>query len=115
MPDLANVTRKWQVGKGDINDITRKRDVGFAYPQTMTMVQSAKDLQCAIPACGNQAVQWHHIKHRRKIKGVGHAKAHVLAAARQIPVCRKHHDAIHSGKYDGPSLKKLSGYEEDPE
>jgi hypothetical protein len=30
--------------------------------------------------------------------------------AKQIPVCAQHHHLIHSGKYDGPSLRKMKGY-----
>jgi hypothetical protein len=30
--------------------------------------------------------------------------------SKRIPVCEKHHFQISSGRYGGPSLKKLSGY-----
>ena len=30
--------------------------------------------------------------------------------AKQIPLCLFHHNQVHSGKYDGPSLRKLKGY-----
>jgi hypothetical protein len=30
---------------------------------------------------------------------------------RQLPVCSVHHTLITSGKYDGPSLRKLSSYD----
>lgn len=109
MPSLANTGTRWSAG--DVNEVTRKRDIGFAYPKTMVLVSKAQDLQCAIPDCGSQAGQWHHIKHRRKIKGEGWGHARVVATARQIPVCKHHHRLIHAGKYDGISLKKLKSYE----
>lgn len=31
-------------------------------------------------------------------------------AAKQIPICKRHHNLIHLGKYDGPSLRKLKGF-----
>nr|YP_010337516.1 putative reverse transcriptase/maturase [Dixoniella grisea]UNJ17101.1 putative reverse transcriptase/maturase [Dixoniella grisea] len=113
IPNLSNVNRTWMTGEGDINNLTRKREVGFAYSQTMTLIKSVNDLCCAIPECGNQAKQWHYIKHRRKIKGDGHSRTHILATAKQIPVCNEHHRLINNGQYDGPSLKKLKGYEID--
>ena len=30
--------------------------------------------------------------------------------AKQIPVCKKHHLAIHKGTYNGPALRSLKGY-----
>lgn len=116
-PSLANTVVPTQWSAGDINSVTRKRIIGFAYPKTMVLVSRAQDLQCAIPDCGSQAEQWHHIKHRRKVKGEGWVASHarVVATARQIPVCKHHHRLIHAGKYDGISLKKLKAYEDDSE
>jgi hypothetical protein len=108
-PSLSKVNRKWM--GGDINELTRKKLVGFAYPKTMTLVRSAKDLKCAIPGCNSQAAQWHHLKHRQKIKGVGWSHSRAVVAAKQIPVCRSHHREIHAGKYDGTNLRKIEGYD----
>ena len=112
-PSLANTGTRWSAG--DINEVTRKRIIGFAYPKTMVLVSRAQDLLCAIPDCDSQAEQWHHIKHRRKVKGEGWGHARVVATARQIPVCKHHHRQIHAGKYDGISLKNLKAYEDDSE
>jgi group II intron reverse transcriptase/maturase len=108
-PSLSNVNRKWM--GGDINELTRKKLVGFAYPKTMTLVRSARDLKCAIPGCESQATQWHHVKHRRKVKGVGWCHSRAVVVAKQIPICRLHHREIHAGKYDGTSLRKIEGYD----
>lgn len=109
MPSLAKDQRAWM--GGDVNELTRRALVGFAYPKTMTLVQRASDLTCAIPGCGNTAAQWHHVKHRRRIGGGDWGHSQVVSAARQLPVCKSHHAAIHGGVYDGPSLKRLPGYD----
>jgi group II intron reverse transcriptase/maturase len=111
LPSLTNKgIVRWR--DGDINHVTRKKVVGFPAPSTMTLTRTAKELKCAVPECIEQAEHWHHIKHRRKVEGTGIERIHVQASARQIPVCVKHHQTIHSGKYDGPSLKKIKGYED---
>lgn len=84
--------------------------IGVPIPQTLSVVCSVKDLLCAIPNCPNKANEWHHIKHRKRIKGPELQKKITAYTAKQIPVCTKHHQLIHSGKYDGPSLRKLKGY-----
>jgi len=84
---------------------------GNLIPKTLHALQSASELQCAIPNCPNKADEWHHIKHRRKAKIISAAKQRQVAMfAKQIPVCKAHHDLIHSGKYNGPSLTKIKGY-----
>ena len=83
---------------------------GVPIPQTLSVVCSAKDLPCAIPNCPNSASEWHHIKHRKRIKGSELQKKITAYTAKQIAVCVKHHQLIHNGKYDGPSLRKLKGY-----
>jgi hypothetical protein len=69
---------------------------------------------CSIPNCQNQAKAWHMIKLRKKYKGrKGMKKTDVIRLAlysMQIPVCKKHRDQIHNGKYSGPSLRKFPGY-----
>ena len=47
---------------------------------------------------------------KKKIKGKDHQKIILALTAKQIPVCKSHHHLIHSGKYDGPSLRKMKGY-----
>ena len=111
LPSLEKKKERW--GKGDVNEISRMTIQGFAYPKSLSFVKSASELECAIPKCSNQASDWHHINHRRKIGGKGLKRQFVLAAARQIPVCKMHHSQIHNGRYDGPNLRGIKGYEID--
>jgi retron-type reverse transcriptase len=110
-PSLEQHTVRW--GAEDVNDVSLNKIAGYQIPKSMALVRKASDLQCAIPECNNQAKDWHHIRHKRKIGGSesDSQRIFVVAFARQIPVCKKHHNLIHSGKYDGVSLKKIPGYE----
>jgi hypothetical protein len=83
---------------------------GNPIPKTLTLACSASDLSCSIPNCPNRAGEWHHVKHQKKLKGTERKKSITAYTAKQIPVCKAHHTLIHNGKYDGPSLRKLSGY-----
>ena len=101
---------KWHVSpKGQLNNVLVV-PIGVPIPQTLIVVCSAKDLPCAIPNCPNSASKWYHIKHRKRIKGKELQKKISAYTAKQIAVCKRHHQLIHSGKYDGPSLRKLKGY-----
>jgi len=83
---------------------------GVPVPKSLNIVCSASELPCAVPGCPNQAAHWHHLKHQRKIKSKNHQKNVLALTAKQIPVCKSHHSLIHSGKYDGQSLRKMKGY-----
>lgn len=83
---------------------------GNPIPKTLTLACSASDLLCSIPNCPNRAGEWHHVKHQKKIKGTERKKILTAYTAKQIPICKVHHTLIHSGKYDGPSLRKLPGF-----
>lgn len=100
--------QRWQ--NNNINDITRTKLIGFPMGQTAGIIQKASDLMCSIKGCNNPASEWHHIKHRKKIGGAGVKRKIVLVSAKQIPVCKFHHNQIHNGSYDGESLKKIKGY-----
>ena len=93
----------------DMNDIFPKIQ-GRTIPSTLHAVCSASELKCSIPNCPNQSSDWHHIKHRKKYSGNDFKKKLLSYTAKQIPVCKLHHNLIHSGKYDGPSLRKLQGF-----
>ena len=63
--------------------------------------------------CGDVA-EMHHIKHVRKVlkkKKPGtfdmYLEAMRLVNRKTLPVCKRHHNMIHSGEYDGESLKSL--------
>lgn len=83
---------------------------GNSIPTTLNIACSASDLDCAIPGCPNKAADWHHVKHKKKIKGTDRQKIISTYSAKQIPICKAHHTLIHSGKYDGVSLRKLKGF-----
>ena len=84
--------------------------LGAPVPVTLNAVCSAEELDCAIPNCTLKAGAWHHIRHRKHIKGSERKKSISSYFAKQIPLCKSHHDLVHAGKYDGPSLRKLLGY-----
>lgn len=64
------------------------------------------DEPCSI--CGStDNVEMHHVKHVRKGKIVGFTALMSKLNRKQIPVCVNCHDKIHSGKYDGLSLKNI--------
>lgn len=90
-------------------DLTLKVQ-GSTIPSTLHAVCSASELDCAIPNCPNKADDWHHIKHRKRYKGTDIQRKLLSYVAKQIPICKAHHNLIHSGKYDGPSLRKLQGF-----
>jgi group II intron reverse transcriptase/maturase len=92
-----------------MSDLTMKIQ-GTTIPSTLHAVCHASELDCCIPGCTNKASDWHHIKHRKKYKGSDSARKLLSYTAKQIPICKAHHVSIHSGKYDGPSLRKLEGF-----
>ena len=83
---------------------------GVSLPTTLNAICSAEQLDCAIPNCTLKAKEWHHVKHRKRIKGNSLQRSINAYVAKQIPLCLNHHNLIHSGKYDGPSIRKLRGY-----
>lgn len=84
---------------------------GRIVPKTLHEMQSANELMCGIPNCPNKADAWHHVKHRKKAKiSTASDQNRVALFAKQIPVCKKHHEMIHKGLYNGPSLIKLKGF-----
>lgn len=110
IPSASKV--KWNLNSDTNSNTTDVLPViqGVPVPKSLNIICSASELPCAVPGCPNQAEHWHHVKHQKKIKGKDHQK-HVLAlTAKQIPICKPHHHLIHSGKYDGPSLRKMKGY-----
>jgi hypothetical protein len=111
MPKAQKV--KWNINKNNNNTTTHEIIPviqGISIPKTLNLICSANDLNCSIPNCPNKAENWHHVKHQKKIKGKNLKKIITAYTAKQIPVCLSHHVLIHSGKYDGPSLKKIQGY-----
>ena len=107
--DTPTAGDKIKFANGDLNYML-VIPKGAPLPITLTAVCSASELNCAVPNCTIKASEWHHIKHRKKIKGNQKQRAIYAYTAKQIPLCKNHHNLVHSGKYDGPSLRKLPGY-----
>jgi hypothetical protein len=72
---------------------------------------------CEIPGCGQNAVEGHHInqlknlkqKYRKKGKEMPQWVEEMIGRQRKsLMVCKFHHQEIHGGRYDGPSLKGLA-------
>ena len=60
--------------------------------------------------CGSiEQVEMHHIRHVRKMgqTATGFGKVMAQINRKQIPTCRKCHERIHAGLYDGMSLSEL--------
>lgn len=92
-----------------MSDLTMKIQ-GTTIPSTLHVVCHASEFDCCIPSCPNEASDWHHIKHRKKYKGSDSTRKLLSYIVKQIPICKVHHVSIHSGKYDGPSIRKLKGF-----
>jgi group II intron reverse transcriptase/maturase len=84
---------------------------GAVFPKTLGGITSASELPCSIPCCPNTASEWHHVTSRKRAKRKNLQAIKVAYKLRQIPVCSAHHKLITSGKYDGPSLRKLPSYD----
>jgi hypothetical protein len=50
------------------------------------------------------------VKHRKKCRGYERFVKIAAYIAKQIPLCHAHFILVSTGKYDGPSLRKLLGY-----
>lgn len=83
---------------------------GVPVPTNLTVICTVKELNCAIPNCTLIASQWYDVKYRKRNKGSLVQRKISAYCAKQIPICLNHHLLIHSGKYDGPSIRKLPGY-----
>lgn len=103
-------TGKWK--SGNLNEFLSNADPkGTPLPKTLSGIISASELDCCIPKCPNKAAQWHHVSNRKRNKRRSSSEALVAAyESKQVPVCLAHHILITNGKYDGPSLRKMSGF-----
>lgn len=101
---------KWHIeNKGQLKDLLTVSE-GVVKTKISNVICSVKNCLCAIPNCPNTAEEWHIVKHRKITKSHGVKKKLNTYIVKQIPICIKHYLLIYSGKYDGPSLKKLKGY-----
>jgi group II intron reverse transcriptase/maturase len=80
--------------------------------KTLNAIVSVTELACCIPSCPNMANEWYHVNSQKRSKAKSFKQQYDVAnRSRQIPVCSAHHAQITSGKYDGPSLRKIPGYD----
>jgi hypothetical protein len=109
-PNSARVS--WNISSKSYTKISDVLPIiqGAPVPRSLNIMCSASELPCSVPNCPNQAEHWHHVKHQKKVKVKDRQKTILALTAKQIPVCTLHHKLIHSGKYDGPSLRKMLGY-----
>ena len=69
--------------------------------------RSSLGLSCAVCDSNVEPVEMHHVKHVRK-QGYRYGGFHqqmALLNRKQIPLCKNCHQRVHSGLYNGPSLK----------
>jgi hypothetical protein len=100
---------KWHISsKGQLNNLLAASKGVSMFD--LSVICSTRDCFCVIPNCPNIARELYSIKHRKRIKSNETQKKIHAYTAKQISVCKKHYLLIHSGKYDGPSLRKLRGY-----
>lgn len=72
-------------------------------------------LPCAI--CGHPVTEMHHVRSVAKAlrtKKPGslnyYLEAMRMANRKTVPLCREHHQQVHRGAYDGPSLRSMLGF-----
>lgn len=106
---LPTTDGKIKFASGDLNYMLAIPK-GAPLPITLNVVCSASELNCAVPNCTLKASKWHYIKHRKKNKRNHKQRILYAYTAKQIPLCKNHYNIVYSGKYDGPSLRKLPGY-----
>jgi hypothetical protein len=76
--------------------------------KNLNVIYSINEISCSILNCPNKAFEWYYIKHQKyKKKLFKNLNKYI---SKKIGVCKKHYLLIRSGKYDGPSLRKLKGY-----
>lgn len=84
---------------------------GRLVPKTLHELKSVGEFMCHIPNCPNRANEWYRVKHRKNSKiNTANKQRPVGLFPRQIPLCTKHRILIDSGKYNGPRLNKIKGY-----
>jgi group II intron reverse transcriptase/maturase len=103
-------TGKWK--SGNLNDfLSNATPKSSPLPKTLSGIVSASELDCCIPKCPNKASQWHHVSNKKRSKRRSSSEAFTAAyKTKQVPVCLAHHTLITNGKYDGPSLRKMLGF-----
>jgi RNA-directed DNA polymerase len=111
------ISGRWQANKTGVLEILMNtlKAKGIYWPMTSSNIVTKKKETCSIPNCPNLAEVWHTVKYKKKYKKeleslIKFEVEKTDLYSKRIPVCEKHHFQISSGRYGGPSLKKLSGY-----
>lgn len=107
----VHITQYWECDyTRDLTGFTvNPRDPDSLMKRYQRRVKSKLGMNCCV--CGSsEQIQMHHVRHLRKggrvvVRGFNRILADVNR--KQIPVCHECHVRIHSGKYDGKSLKDL--------
>jgi len=92
--------RKWLLGK-EVFPPT--------YKYSNLVARSSLGLSCIICDSTNTPIEMHHVKHVRKegFRYQGFTQQMALLNRKQVPLCKKCHQMVHAGLYDGPSLQTL--------
>ena len=116
----------WQMADGRAREVNFKentdwqndRDAFMVNPPNIDLLswqwslrsKSKLGFPCLI--CGDyEDVQMHHVRHIRKMgdkKPTGFTAVMRALNRKQVPVCKKCHDGIHRGDYDGISMQDLA-------
>lgn len=99
------------------HDWTNKRKV-FSKGQRVDLVRmniklrTGSKLGLSCICCGDtEKIEMHHVRHLRKMtqeQASGFTRVMIAMNRKQVPVCKRCHKLIHSGKYDGLSLHDLA-------
>jgi len=92
--------RKWLRGKTVAIPINRYANL---------VSQSSVGLPCIVCGSNQGPIEMHYVKHVRKegFRYKGFHQQMALLNRKQVPLCKKCHQKVHSGLYDGPSLESL--------
>lgn len=101
---------RWHIENGGQLTDLLTIPAGVVATEISNPICSVRNCFCSIPNCLNTAIEWYTIKHRKIIKSHKAQKKSNAYIVKWIPICLKHYLSIYSGKYDGPSLRKLRGY-----
>lgn len=101
-------TKWYKSNLGNLNNILFLQNFSMKKSKNLNVIYSINEISCSILNCPNKAFEWYYIKHQKyKKKLFKNLNKYI---SKKIGVCKKHYLLIRSGKYDGPSLRKLKGY-----
>lgn len=99
---------KWYKSiKGNLTNLLTMSNI-ISKSKNSSILQTVEEISCSVTNCPNKATEWYFVKHSKVNRKL--SKKLETYISKKISVCNKHYLLIRSGKYDGPSLKKLKGY-----